>query len=135
MARLKRHPPDDPRRGFYLVADGRRLHTTPRADRLFRVSRHYEVDGRVPTLVVRTLVHLGEAKAPGMTPKGTVLDRFPRLNPGRCPLPEVARSELRTFVGRRLRDAGLPPAELAALNEFLREQTPLDPFEGADYLR
>jgi uncharacterized protein YjiS (DUF1127 family) len=135
MARLRRHDPAGRRRGFALDGDGWTLRTTPRAARLFRVSRHYRDGARVPPLVVRTLVHLGEATPPEPTPKAEVVERFPRLNPGRCEVSDAALAELRTFAERRLRDVGLSPADLAAFNEFLREQTPLAPFEGEAYLR
>jgi hypothetical protein len=135
MARLRRHDPAGRRRGFALDCGDWTLRTTPRADRLFRVSRHYRDGARVPTLVVRTLVHLGEATPEDPTPKAEVTARFPRLNPGRCEVDDAALAELRTFAERRLRDAGLSPGDLAALNEFLREQTPLAPFEGDAYRR
>ncbi len=87
-------------------------------------------------LVARTLVHLGEATPDEPTPKVEVLDRFPRLDPGSCEMHAAALAELRQFAERRLEDVGLPPGGLAAFDEFLREQTPMDPFgQDETYLR
>jgi len=136
MPRLRRHDPAGRRRGFEIDCGGWRLQTTPRADRFFRISRHYRDGASVPVLVARTFVHLGEAKPDQPTPKAEVLDRFPRLNPGFCEMHAAALAELRRFAERCLEDVGLPPGDLAAFDEFLREQTPLEPF-GQDeaYLR
>lgn len=136
MPRLRRYDLADRRWGFYVECDGWRLSTTPRADRFFRVSRHYRDGCQFPWVVAATLVHLGEAKPDDWTPKAAVLERFPRLNPGQSELSETALAELRRFARRRLEDAGLPPAELAAFDTFVREQTPMEPFgEDERYLR
>jgi hypothetical protein len=136
MPRLCRHDPAGRRRGFEIDVGGWRLQTTPRADRFFRISRHYRDDAAVPVLVTRTLVHLGEAKPDEPTPKTELLSRFARLNPGVCGMHGAALAELRQFAERCLEDVGLPPGDLAALDEFLREQTPLEPFGQSEaYLR
>jgi hypothetical protein len=136
MPRLRRHDVADRRWGFYVECDGWTLRTTPRADRFFRVSRHYSDGGHFPVLVAATLVHLGEAKPDDWTPKAEALERFPRLNPGQSELSAPALAELRRFAKRRLEDVGLPPADLAAFDAFVREQTPMEPFgEDERYLR
>ena len=136
MPRLRSHGPTDRRRGFYVEYRGSTLQTTPRADRLFRVSRHYRGGAALPVVVVATLVHLGEATPDDWTPKAEFLARIPRLNPGQCELGADGLAELRRFAERRLADVGLPPAELAAFDAFVREQTPMDAFGEDDrYLR
>ena len=136
MPRLRRHDLADRRWGFYVECDGWTLRTTPRADRLFRVSRHYAADTDLPVLVAATLVHLGEAKPDEPTPKAAVLARFPRVDPDQSELSPAALAELRTFAERRLVDVGLSPADLAAFDTFVREQTPMEPFgEDERYLR
>jgi hypothetical protein len=136
VPRLHKHDLADRRWGFYVECDGWTLRTTPRADRLFRISRHYRDDAPLPVLVAATLVHLGEAKPDDWTPKAEVLERFPRLDPVDCGLSDPALAELRRFAERRLEDVGLPPAELAAFDAFVREQTPMEPFDEDDaYLR
>ena len=79
-------------------------------------------------MLVRTLVHLREAKPDEPTPETEVLSRFPRLDPGVCGTHGAALAELRRFAARRLEDVGLSPDDLAAFDEFLREQTPPEPF-------
>ena len=136
MPRLRRHDLADRRWGFSVDCDGWTLRTSPRADRFFRVSRHYRDGETLPVAVAATLVHVGEAKPDEPTPKAEVLDRFPRVAPDDCGLVPPAVAELRRFAERRLEDVGLAPADLAAFDEFVREQTPMAPF-GADetYLR
>jgi hypothetical protein len=136
MPRLRRHDLAARRWGFYVECNGWTLRTTPRADRLFRVSRHYDADSHLPVLAAATLVHIGEAKPDEPAPKTEVLARFPRLNPGQSELSPAALAELRTFAERRLVDVGLSPGELAAFDAFVREQTPMEPFgEDERYLR
>ncbi len=127
MPRLRRHDPAGRRRGFEIALGGWRLQTTPRADRLLGIGRHYRDDAAVP-VPVRTLVCLREATPDEPTPETEALSRLPRLDPGVCGTHGAALAELRQFAARRLEDVGLSPDDLAAFDEFLREQMPPEPF-------
>lgn len=126
-AYLKEYSRTTQKDGFYIDGPNWTLQTSFRADRFFRQSSYYNDDTRLPLTVVKTLVHLGEAKTGGHEPKEEILDWFPRLNPRYCNMDRKEIDELTGFIEERLDSKNFNQEGFSKLDKFLRNQTPLDP--------
>jgi len=126
-AYLKKYSPTSNKTGFYIDGPSWTLQTSHRADRFFRQSSQYHDDMELPITVVKTMVHLGEAKTGGRTPKDEMLDWFPYLNPDYCDMSSDQINGLMQFV-IDCANNNQTQAE-SNLMEFLRHQTPLQATE------
>ena len=122
-AYLKKYAPSSTKSGFYIDGPNWTLQTSHSADRFFRQSNQYHDDMQLPLTVVKTMVHLGEAKTGGRTPKAEMLDWFPYLNPDFCDMSSDQINELTEFVIECVDDD--QKQVTSDLMEFLRIQTPL----------
>jgi len=134
MARLKKYSPGTDKRGFYIDGGRWTLQTTFRSNRFFRDSIKYHPDNQVPKTVTKTLIYLGEVDTEGRKSRDQMLEWFPHLDPGYCDMDSDAVAELRAFCEEILERGALEKAEFEEFNEFLRKETPLEPFTwSGDY--
>lgn len=122
-AYLKKYAPSSTKSGFYIDGPSWTLQTSHSADQFFRQSNQYHDDMQLPLTVVKTMVHLGEIKTGGRTPKAEMLDWFPYLNPDYCDMRADQINELTKFVNKCVDDD--QKQSNSKLMEFLRKETPL----------
>jgi hypothetical protein len=126
-AYLNKYSPSTTKRGFYIDGPNWTLQTTSKADRFFRQSTRYHDDTQLPLTVVKTLVHLGEAKTGDRTQKEEILSWLPKLSPRYCDMDSNQLNELQTFIEESLEDSRSVESESSVLISFLRDETPIDP--------
>lgn len=122
-AYLKKYSISSNKRGFYIDGPNWTLQASNTADRFFRQSNQYHDDMQLPLTVVKTMVHLGEAKTGGRKRKAEMLEWFPYLNPDYCDMSSEQLNDLMEFV-IDCADEDQIQAD-SDLMEFLRNQTPV----------
>lgn len=122
-AYLKKYSISSSKRGFYIDGPSWTLQTSNTADRFLRQSNQYHDDMQLPLTVVKTMVHLGEAKTGGRKRKAEMLEWFPYLNPDYCDMSSEQLNNLTEFV-IDCADEDQIQAD-SDLMEFLRNQTPV----------